>query len=239
MLSRQASRLADLWREAPAIATTARPLLGARRPRRCYRRKALPELPAQGSLTFVQDSLAEGFVLVRREDNQILLDLLTDAEVFGWKRPVPRRERAVPAVGAGGDVRRYSGRAILWCILNMGSAVLPGSSRARSAAWSANICSCEYSSSDTLYVPVHHADRLGKWVGPDDRASEDAPPGRESRGAGRRANAAAAADELADELLDLYARGSWWTATPSPRMIRGRRSWKPASPIRKRRTSCA
>ncbi len=53
-------------------------------------------------------------------------------------------------------------------------------------------------------VPVHHADRLGKWIGPDDA---DPILNRLGERTWTQAKAAAqrAADELAQELLDLYA----------------------------------
>src|SRR5690606_4316502 len=62
----------------------------------------------------------------------------------------------------------------------------------------------KYANGDTLYVPVHHADRLGKWVGPDDA---DPTLNRLGERTWTQSKAAAqrAADELAQELLDLYA----------------------------------
>ena len=63
----------------------------------------------------------------------------------------------------------------------------------------------KYANGDVLYVPVHQADRLSKWIG-----SEERPPtmhrlGEKSWKAAK-SRAYQAANELADELLDLYAR---------------------------------
>ena len=57
---------------------------------------------------------------------------------------------------------------------------------------------------DMLYVPVHHADRLGKWVGPDDRPPRIHRLGEKSWSEAK-TSAVRAADELAGELFDLYA----------------------------------
>ncbi|MCA9947507.1 MAG: hypothetical protein KC449_28705, partial [Anaerolineales bacterium] len=110
VLSQQAARLQDLWREelrdikpeslilrggltsdengdepSPGHPVTLSPN---------HPSQTLSSLPDSGSLTFIQGALPEGFVLVRREDDHILLDLLTDAEIFGWNRPAPRRWRS-------------------------------------------------------------------------------------------------------------------------------------------------
>ncbi|MCA9969660.1 MAG: transcription-repair coupling factor, partial [Anaerolineales bacterium] len=62
----------------------------------------------------------------------------------------------------------------------------------------------QYANSDTLYVPVHQADRLSKWIGADDRAPTVHRLGERSWTA-TKTQARRAADELAGELLDLYA----------------------------------
>ncbi|MCA9972861.1 MAG: hypothetical protein KC425_21740, partial [Anaerolineales bacterium] len=83
VVSRQAARLQELWREE--VRTAGQSLLAETAVADGVQ-ETLPELPPDGSLTFVNGGLGEGFTLVRREDNRILLDLLTDGEIFGWKR---------------------------------------------------------------------------------------------------------------------------------------------------------
>jgi transcription-repair coupling factor (superfamily II helicase) len=61
-----------------------------------------------------------------------------------------------------------------------------------------------YANGDTLYVPVHHADRLGKWFGPDDGEPSLNRLG-ERTWSQSKAAAQRSAGELAQELLDLYA----------------------------------
>ncbi|MFN2134897.1 MAG: transcription-repair coupling factor, partial [Candidatus Promineifilaceae bacterium] len=200
--SRQASRLAEMWRDDLRSRSDETPLTGpALVP--VVARENLLSPPAVGSLTFVQGSLAEGFVLVRRADNRILLDLLTDAEVFGWNRPVPRRNREFKAAAPEANFADIqAGDYVVH--LEYGIGRFTGLVSRQIGGMEREYLLLEYGNSDTLYVPVHHADRLGKWIGPDDRQPQLHRLGEKSWGKAR-ARAAQAADELAEELLDLYA----------------------------------
>ena len=202
VLSRQASRLADLWREDKRSRTNGSPLIGAKVDP-VFPKKDVLERPSPGSLSFVQGSLAEGFVLVRRDDNRILLDLLTDAEVFGWNRPVPRRSRQFrPTAPEATFADIQAGDFVVHMEYGIGR--FAGLVSRQIGGMAREYLLVQYGSSDTLYVPVHHADRLGKWVGPDDRAPQLHRLGEKSWGRAK-ARAARAADELAGDLLDLYA----------------------------------
>lgn len=207
VVSRQAARLAELWREegrrgdeqgsrgdsSLLIAPSAPPLP----------REGLPELPPDGSLTFVNEGLSEGFTLVRREDNEILLDLLTDAEIFGWNRPAPRR-RVAPRPSAPethfSDIQ--AGDFVVH--LEYGIGQFQGLVVRTIGGTEREYLLVNYANSDTLYVPVHQADRLSKWIG-----SEERPPSMHRLGerswSQAKSKAQRAADELAGELLDLYA----------------------------------
>lgn len=201
ILSRQVSRLSELWWQEvkggadggllPQASPQFTPL------------KNLPSLPSEGLITFVQGSLPEGFVLVRRSDNQILVDLLTDAEIFGWRRPAPRRivqPRPSAPEATFSDIR--AGDYVVH--LDFGIGRFEGLVSRNVGGNPREYLLVQYAGSDTVYVPVHHADRLGKWSGPDDRApSIHRLGGRNWSKAKTRAKRAA--DELAEELLDLYA----------------------------------
>lgn len=223
VLSQQASRLQELWREerrdikpkslllrgdltAPDAngenaAHPATPLPSDARS--AHPDQALTDLPDPGTLSFIQGALPEGFVLIRREDDEILLDLLTDAEIFGWNRPAPRRWRSPRPIApearfadiTAGDyvvhleygIGRFAGLVVR----NIGS-------------MEREYLLMEYANGDTLYVPAHHADRLSKWVGSDERPPNVHRLGERSWTQAK-AKAQKAADELADDLLDLYA----------------------------------
>ncbi len=78
LVSRQAQRISELLDDR---AITAVPV------------KDVTETPPPRSLTLVQGTLAEGWVLAGTGEEDSSLHLLTDAEVFGWARLVPRRAR--------------------------------------------------------------------------------------------------------------------------------------------------
>ena len=201
LLSRQVERLSELWREE-IRGKVEDGLLPASVP--FYKPVAeIIEPPREGSLSFVQGSLAEGFVLVRRSDNKILLDLLTDAEVFGWRRPSPRRliqPRPTAPEATFADIR--AGDYVVH--LDFGIGRFEGLVSRNVGGNAREYLLIQYAGSDTVYVPVHHADRLGKWTGPDDRAPAVHRLGGKNWSKAK-SRAKHAADELADELLDLYA----------------------------------
>ncbi|MFN2136062.1 MAG: transcription-repair coupling factor, partial [Candidatus Promineifilaceae bacterium] len=202
VLSRQASRLADLWREDKRTRQNESPLIGNKIEAQ-FPKEAIRQKPPAGSLTFVQGGLSEGFILVRRSDNHILLDLLTDAEVFGWKRPIPRRARQFhPTAPEATFADIQAGDYVVH--LEYGIGRFAGLVSRQIGGMEREYLLVQYGNSDTLYVPVHHADRLGKWVGPDDRHPQLHRLGEKSWDRSKE-QARKAADELAGELLDLYA----------------------------------
>lgn len=218
VLSQQAARLKELWREELRDIRPESLLLrgGLSReddngdepstfaPRSAEQPvKTVSDLPEPGSLTFVQGALPEGFVLVRRDDGEILLDLLTDAEIFGWNRPAPRRWRSPRPIAP--EARFADITAGDYVVhLEYGIGRFAGLVVRNIGGMEREYLLMEYANGDTLYVPAHHADRLSKWVGSDER-----PPNMHRLGerswTQAKAKAQKAADELADELLDLYA----------------------------------
>lgn len=200
VLSRQAPRLAELWleekRDQPTstlIPSTAQKLLVEK----------IDTPPSRGSVTFVNGSLAEGFSLVRRSDNVILIDLLTDAEVFGWNRPAPRRHlkpRAAAPEATFADIQ--AGDFIVH--LEYGIGRFEGLVSRFIGGMEREYLLVRYANTDTLYVPVHHADRLGKWIGPDERPPQMHRLGEKSWTKAK-VRARQAAEEMAGELLELYA----------------------------------
>ncbi|MCI0398289.1 MAG: transcription-repair coupling factor, partial [Chloroflexi bacterium] len=205
VVSRQAHRLADLWREESGAALAlskngSTPI------------EQVDRLPPEGTLTFVQGSLAEGFALERRvevspyrgpERDRILLNLLTDAEIFGWSRPAPRRRttpRPLAPEAYYADIN--SGDYVVHLEFGIGRFV--GLVVRNIGGMDREYLQVRYANSDVLYVPVHQADRLSKWIGPDDRPPDIHRLG-EKTWRRTKAKAQEAVDELADELLELYA----------------------------------
>lgn len=177
IFSRQAPRLRELWKEQ---------LNEEREPQ-----------PA-----FQEGALSEGWVLDLPGGG--CFHLMTDSEIFGWDRPKPRarRQMATEAPEAGysdltpGDwvvhidygIGKYCGLV---------KRVLEGTER--------EFLQVEYEGGDHLYVPVHQADRLSRYVGPNGGA-----PAPTRLGSGEWSTAKQRVREavqvVARELLELYAQ---------------------------------
>ncbi|MBM4425069.1 MAG: transcription-repair coupling factor [Chloroflexi bacterium] len=182
VVTRQAARLAELWSESHSPLAAADSLA-----------------PPLSSLHFIQGALSDGFVL----DSQ--LQLLTDSEIFGWARPEPRRRRA----RARADTPETS-----YADFNPGDYVVhidygigryAGLVKRTIEGIEREYLNVQFDGGDDLYVPIIQADRLTKYVGADD--SEPALSRLGSADwSNTRARAQQAAEEVARELLDLYAR---------------------------------
>ncbi|MFK7802332.1 MAG: transcription-repair coupling factor [Anaerolineae bacterium] len=159
--------------------------------------------PSMAQISFVNTTLSEGFTLEDHETDTIVLNLLTDAEIFGWNRPAPRRFNRKRSYApesmfsdlVAGDYIVHSeygvGRFLGMVVRSIGGA-------------DREYLKTEYSNNDILYVPVHHADRMSKWIGSEDFAPKLNRLGDKRWGASKK-KAQRDIDQLADELLELYA----------------------------------
>jgi transcription-repair coupling factor (superfamily II helicase) len=194
--SRQARRLSELWAEEHDLIL---PVEELRSP------------PASG-LTLVQGPLAAGWT-ARGTDPEHLppavgtgarfLRLLTDAEIFGWRMPEPRRPVR----------RRRAAPEALYADLSPGDAVVHvdygigifrGLVTYRLEGEEREYLLVEYAGEDRLYVPVYQADRLSRYIGVDDRA-----PALNRLGSADwtrvKAQARQDVEAVARDLLELYA----------------------------------
>ncbi len=185
VVTQQAQRLAELWSEQADYQPPV---------------TQITDLAQADVLTFVEGALTEGWVL--NQDGREL-HLLTDAEIFGWKRPEPRRRqqpRHRPPEASFADLS--VGDYVVHVEYGIGrfaglqKRVLDNSER--------EYLIIEYDGSDVLYVPIHQADRLSRYIGADDN-----PPRLNRLGTQEwtrtRANTQRAVEEVARELLELYA----------------------------------
>jgi transcription-repair coupling factor (superfamily II helicase) len=184
----QAARMRDLWREQdPAGVPFA---------------DVIADAPPPRTLVFVDGVLHEGWRL-RAGDGE--LHLFSDAEIFGWSRPEPRRRKssrkARTPEHAYTDFRE--GDFIVHTEYGIGR--FAGLRRRTIEGVEREYLLMEFAGTDTLYVPIHQADRLTRYVGPDDR-----PPTLHKLGQADwlrvRSRAQKAAEDEARELLELYAR---------------------------------
>jgi transcription-repair coupling factor (superfamily II helicase) len=182
LVSRQASRISELLREREIVAVP---------------QEEVADLPAPGSLTLVQGSLADGWTLGSE------CSLLTDAEVFGWARPAPRRAhrpRPVAPEAFFADVE--PGSYVVH--VEHGIGLFRGLTKMSFNGGEREYLLVEYAAGDKLYVPVYQADRLSRYVGAGDQL-----PNVNRLGTAEwervKASAEKAVEEIADELLELYA----------------------------------
>jgi transcription-repair coupling factor (superfamily II helicase) len=174
-----------------------------------------------GGVTLVQGVLGEGFVmkgLMAGETTSNIdltesasapaapfsLHLLSDAELFGWSRPQARsrpqaHSRVAPELFFA-DVK--PGELVVH--IEHGVGQFEGLVRIPVAGVEREYLQVSYAHSDKLYVPVHQADRLSRYVGAGDRV----PPINRLGTADwqlTKERARRAIAEIADDLLALYA----------------------------------
>ncbi len=188
VVSRQADRLADMLSDA-GVVTVPLP--------------ALETPPAAGGIALVRGVVTGGFVLVNRGAPAAEFHLLTDTELFGFRRVQRRVTRARPTAPETffSDVK--VGDYVVH--VDHGIGIYRGLVRRNFDGEEREYLEIEYARGDKLFVPVYQADRLSRYVGP-----QGTPPVLNRLGTAdwelvkRRAKRAVA--EIAKELLELYAR---------------------------------
>ena len=178
LVSRQAARLQDLWLERNFVSGKV----------------VEPHLK--------EGSLGDGWVLTQKGAPSI--HLLTDGEIFGWERPQPRRQ---PLVERDAPEAPYVDLQTDEVVVHIdhGIGLFKGLVEAKIEGVTREFLRVEYAGGDQLYVPVHQADRLTRYVG----SRGEAPPlnrlgGTEWRGA--KARVRRAVETIAEDLLELYAK---------------------------------
>ena len=95
----------------------------------------------------------------------------------------------------------------------------------------------QYSGSDVLYVPVTQLDLLSRYTPPGDEDKVKLAKLGGAEWQRTRARVKKATEEMAQELIELYARASRPRATPSPLTANGSRTLRPGLSTTKPRTS--
>ena len=147
---------------------------------------------------FIESSISEGFAI------QNALHLITDSEVFGWERPQPRmRQRPVAETPES-----------VYSDLNVGDYVVHidhgvgrfgGLVQRELDEHVREFLAVEYEGGGQLYVPVHQADRITRYIG-----AEGAVPALDRLGGQewqeKKGRVKEAVLEVAQDMLDLYER---------------------------------
>jgi transcription-repair coupling factor (superfamily II helicase) len=186
VVSRQAHRLSELWAEYDQEVCV---------------HESLPEPLRPTDVCFVHGPLSEGWLLDTKEGMQ--LHLLTDAELFGWSRPRPRR-RSVPRAAAPEDAYADLDPEDFVVHVDYGIGRLVGLVQKTIDEVVREYLLVEYSDGDQLYVPIHQADRISRYVGSDGSSPRFSRLGSSEweRAKGR---VREAVEEVAKDLLNLYA----------------------------------
>jgi transcription-repair coupling factor (superfamily II helicase) len=194
IVSRQCSRLEELWNQRPQM-TDDRPQTADHGSLTAESGSSVVRHPS--SVVFIEGTLSEGWQL----GNSFLI---TDSEIFGWERPQPRQR---PRPGAETPEAAYADlNPGDWVVhVDYGVGRYTGLVQRTLEGLAREFLCVEYKNGDQVYVPIHQADRLTRYVGPD-----GSPPSPGSLGTQEwtetRRKVQEAVKEVAHELLDLYAR---------------------------------
>lgn len=173
----------------------------------------LDKTPRKG-ISLMQGALTEGFAMSASEAAAATdigtraqgLRLLTDSELFGWTRQSRQRQRSSQSTVAPelffADVNPND------FVVHMehGIGVYEGLIRLELGGVEREYLQVNYARGDKLYVPVHQADRLSRYVGAGDAGI---PPSVTRLGTSDwqtvKARAKKAVEDIAEDLLKLYA----------------------------------
>jgi transcription-repair coupling factor (superfamily II helicase) len=191
VVTQQLDRMEGTWYEQDASATIPKT------------QEVLNPLIA-GEMAFVHGELSAGWVL---ESEKGRLHLITDSEIFGWQRPEPRRRKAAKRGGSKLPESDYNdwreGDYVVHVDYGIGR--FKGLEARTIEKNEREYLILEYAENGQLYVPIHQADRLTRYIGAD-----EAPPrlntlSKQETWLKTKEKAQKNALEEAAELLSIYA----------------------------------
>ncbi|MBX3010143.1 MAG: transcription-repair coupling factor [Caldilineaceae bacterium] len=190
LVTRQAARLQELLRENDLLVHVQSDL----------------RLPPSQPITLVQGVMGEGFVMkgIEAASGAYTLHLYTDTELFGWSKPQARhrthkQSRVAPEVFFS-DVK--AGDYVVH--LEHGIGTYDGLVTLKLDGVAREYLQVSYARNDKLYVPVHQADRLSRYVGAGEKTPMISRLGTADWQTVKERAKRAVAD-IADDLLKLYA----------------------------------
>jgi transcription-repair coupling factor (superfamily II helicase) len=202
VVTRQAERLAEMWGEQHTYrAPTA----------------AVEQLPEPGQPVFVHGALSDGFRFdvpasarpsAAEPEGAYSLHILSDSEIFGWARAEGQRARRRVRAAAQVPEANYADLADGDYVVHMdfGIGRFRGLVKREVERVEREYLLIEYAAGDQLYVPIHQADRLTRYVG----VSEEHEPALSRLGSpdwiASKGRAQEAVQEVAQDLLELYAK---------------------------------
>jgi len=151
----------------------------------------------------IHGALDEGWHLAAQR-----ISLYTDTEIFGWRQRRPLAERRKRRERSAEERAAFlrglkSGDYVVH--IEHGIAVYEGLLRRSVGGIEREYLSLRYAGGDRIYVPVDQADRVARYIGAGDNAPQLTRLGTQEWERAKR-KARAAVQDLAQDLLDLYAR---------------------------------
>ncbi|HUN09304.1 MAG TPA: transcription-repair coupling factor [Aggregatilineales bacterium] len=187
VVTAQTARVADVWKEHESFLPLARDV---------------QQPPPPHQVWLLEGGLAEGWHLKLPDGD---LRLVSDAEIFGWQRPEPRRRKVQRKARLPESNYADLNEGDYVVHVDYGVGRFAGMRRRTLEGNEREYLVIEYAGTDVVFVPIHQADRITRYVGPD-----DSPPTLNKLGradwAKITASAKRAVEEEATELLELYAR---------------------------------
>ena len=177
IVSRQLSRLKEIWGDHSGTCDSA-------------------------EVTFREATLGEGWDLNLDDGN--VFHFITDGEIFGWERPAPRARIKVTHHAPESD---YADLKVNdWVVhVDYGIGKFAGLVTRTLEGTEREFLLVEYEGGDQLYVPIHQADRLSRYIG-----TEGGQPHASRLGSGEWSQTKQTVREevikIAQDLLDLYAK---------------------------------
>ena len=193
VITEQVTRLKDLWYEQDS--STFIPTM-----------QEITEPLEPANLVFMKGALAEGWSLFGAGGN---LHLITDAEIFGWTRAEPRRRRETSGKRANKTPETAymdwtNGTHVVHVDYGIGK--FAGLQHRTISGTEREYLVIEYEGTDTLFVPIHQADRLTRYVGADEVPPKLNKLGKPDIWIKVRKKAQHNAVEEAKELLSIYSQ---------------------------------
>lgn len=179
IISRQSERLQKMWEE-----------------------RVNPESDRFARTRFVNESVSSGWKI--SYPDQCIEYLISDDEIFGWQPAIRRKRRKLQPDLAVFDIGSFEvGDYVVH--FEYGIARYRGLVTRMLEGVEKEYLFLEFADGDELYVPVHQADRISQYIGPDAR-----PPKLTSLGSptwqGMKSRVSHAVQFVAKDLLELYSK---------------------------------
>ncbi|MBN2047512.1 MAG: transcription-repair coupling factor [Anaerolineaceae bacterium] len=179
VISRQRSRLEDLWSDHSSFvqAPLKRPI-------------------------FIDNTLTEGWVM--EAAGKIPLHLLTDSEIFGWDRPQARKRKVETAEPPEAQYEIFNPGD--WVVhVDHGIGRFKGLVTRTLEGIEREYLCVAYANDAEIFVPIHQADRLTRYIGGDAR-----PPDATRLGGveweNTKKRVQKSLEQVAEDLLEIYAK---------------------------------